>query len=64
MGMPGSSEWLDELMSRVIGHMIMEGEVCLIADDMYIGADTVNELLCHWEELLSCLAKNNLVLSA
>ena len=42
----------------------MDGKVLLIADDMYVGANTVTELLCYWEELLAALSKNNLVLSA
>ena len=37
MGMPGSSEYLAELMSRVVGEMVMDEKVLLIADDMYIG---------------------------
>ena len=36
MGMPGSSEYLAELMSRVVGEMIMDEKVLLIADDVYI----------------------------
>ena len=64
MGMPGSSEWLDELMSRVVGNMVMDDKVLLIADDLYVGANTVEELLTYWEELLAALSKNNLVLSA
>ena len=64
MGMPGSSEWLDELCSRVLGDLLMRRIVLVIADDMYVGANTVTELLCYWEELLAALSKNNLVLSA
>ena len=64
MGMPGSSEWLDELMARVVGHMVMDGKVLLIADDLYVSANSIDELLCYWEELLVALSKNNLVLSA
>ena len=41
MGMPGSSEHLQELVSRVFGDFIHEGFLTNIADDFYIGADTV-----------------------
>ena len=64
MGMPGSSEWLDELMSRVVGHLVMEGHVLLIADDLYVGANNIPTLLSAWNDLLTALSKNNLVLSA
>ena len=64
MGMPGSSEWLDELMAHVVGHLVMEGHVLLIADDLYVGADDITTLLRVWENLLCALSKNNLVLSA
>jgi hypothetical protein len=33
-----SSEHLDELMSRVLGDMIHEGNVCRIHDDLFIGS--------------------------
>ena len=41
MGMPGSSEYLEELLSRVLGDFIQEGFVCKIADDLYIDGDTI-----------------------
>ena len=56
MGMLGSSEWLAELMSRVVGDLVMEGHVLLIADDLYAGADSVDTLLRIWDQLLcACL---------
>ena len=33
MGMPGSETALEELMSRVLGHLVQEGCVAKIADD-------------------------------
>ena len=64
MGMPGSSEWLDNLMAHVVGHLVMEGHVLLIADDLYVGANDIATLLSVWDELLFTLSENNLVLSA
>ena len=64
MGMPGSSEWLDELCSRVLGDLLMRRIVLVIADDMYVGGRSIEELLENWSLLLTALARNNLKLSA
>ena len=64
MGMPGSSEWLDELCSRVLGDLLMKRVVLIIADDMYVGGKSIEDLLCNWSLLLDTLARNNLKLSA
>ena len=64
MGMPGSSEYLDELMSRVVGEMLMDETVLKIADDLYVVGSTLSELLSNWERLLATLQRNNLNLSA
>lgn len=64
MGMPGSSENLDELMSRVLGELLHRGTVAKIADDIYIGGNSPEELLQNWVELLHVFKRNNLRLSA
>lgn len=64
MGMPGSSEWLNELMACVVGDLLMAGCVLIIADDLYVGGSTILELLNNWECLLFLMHKNNLKLSA
>ena len=64
IGMPGSSEYLSELISRVLGTMVMEESVLLIADDLYVVGCSVSELLSNWERLLATLHRNNLSLSA
>ena len=64
MGMPGSSEWLSELMSRVVGDLVMAGYILMIADDLYVGGSTIEELITSWENLLARMEKNNLKLSA
>ena len=53
MGMSGSSECLKELMFRVLEDLIHEGFVMKIADDLYVGGDTVNTLLQHWEHVVT-----------
>ena len=52
MGMPGSTEHLDQLMCRVISDLLRKGSVIKIADDRYIGGNTVTELIHTWEQLL------------
>ena len=64
MGMPGSSEILQELMSRIFGNEMMEGWIYIIADDMYICSNTPDELLQNWERVLEKMSKNGLSLSS
>ena len=64
MGMPGSSEFLQELTSRVFGDFITEGFLTVIADDLFIGGNTEDEILRNYERVLQRIAENNLSLSA
>ena len=64
MGMPGSSEILQELMSRIFGAEMTEGWLLIIQDDMYICSDTPDALLRNWETILEKLSRNGLTLSA
>ena len=63
MGMPGSETALEELMSRVLGHLVQEGVVAKIADDLYVGGQTPTELLNNWKRVLSALSSCDIVLS-
>ena len=63
MGLPGSETALEELMNRVLGQLIQNGNVAKIADDLYVGGDTVDETLTVWSQVLDIMAKNNLGLS-
>ena len=64
MGMPGSTEYLEELMSRVLGHLQQGGQVAKIHDDLYVFAQSLDQLYHIWEEVLLVLSNNNLCLSA
>ena len=64
MGMPGSETALEELTCRVLGDLLEEGVVTKLADDLYCGGDTPEELLCNWTRVLSALKRCNLKLSA
>lgn len=48
MGMPGSETALEELMCRVLGHFLHDGIATKLADDLYVGADTPEDLLRNW----------------
>ena len=45
MGMPGSETALRELMCRILGDRLKEGIIARLADDLYSGDDTPQELL-------------------
>ena len=64
MCMPGSETALEELMSRVLGELIEKGYVAKVADDLYCGGNTPDELLSNWRHVLTELHKNRLTLSA
>ena len=64
MGMPGSETALKEVMCRVLGPLLQDGSVAKIADDLYCGGNTPQELLHNWKRVLQALHKSNLRLSA
>ncbi|MCG7875882.1 MAG: RNase H-like domain-containing protein [Candidatus Thiodiazotropha endolucinida] len=63
MGMPGSETALEELMCRVLGDLLQEGIVAKLADDLYCGGSTPQELLHNWERVLHVLQKSDLRLA-
>ena len=64
MGMPGSETALEELMCRVLGDLRQEGIVAKLADDLYCGGNTHEELLQNWRRVLAALHGSDLRLSA
>ncbi len=62
--MPGSETVLEELMTRVLGNLVMKGQVAKLADDLYIGGETIDELLSNWTDVSNALHHCNLRLSA
>ena len=64
MGMPGSETALEELMCRILGELLSEGIVTKLADDLYCGADTPEELLKNWERVLAALQKCDMNLAS
>ena len=64
MGMPESETALEELMSRVLGDLIQEGIVAKLADDLYCGGNTPEELVTNWRKVLTALHHSDLHLAA
>jgi hypothetical protein len=59
MGMPGSETALEELMCRILGDCLEDGIAAKLADDLYCGADSPEELLINWKRILDALQKCN-----
>ncbi|KAJ8388922.1 hypothetical protein AAFF_G00126780 [Aldrovandia affinis] len=64
MGMLGSETALEELTCRVFGELLEQGHVAKVADDLYCGANTLEDLLAVWRRVLSALQRCGLNLSA
>ena len=45
MGMPGYEITLEELMCCVLGHLVQEDIICKLADDLFCGGNSLQELL-------------------
>ena len=58
MGIPGSETALEELMCRVLGDLLQEGCVAKIADDLYCGGNSHQELLTNWRKVLTALDRD------
>lgn len=63
VGMPGSMTLLEELMCRVLGDFPQEGCTAKLAEDLYGGSDTPQELITKWSRILRTLARCNLQMS-
>lgn len=54
---------LEELLCRLLGALLQRGVVARLADDFYIRANTVAELIVIWDEVLDILNKAGMGLS-
>ena len=63
MGMPGSEAALQEMMCRVLGYSLQDGTIAKLANDLYRGRNTIDEIFSNWERFLQALQKCNLPLS-
>ena len=60
MDMTGLETALEELMCRVLGDLFKDGIVAKIADDLYCGGNTPDEVLQNWKKVLQALYKCDL----
>ena len=58
--MPGSETALEKLMCRVLGDYIQDGFVSKLADDLYCGGNTLDEILSNWRRVVQSLQNDNL----
>ena len=63
MGMPDSESALEELMCRVLGDLLQAGIVTKLADDLYCGGNSPDELVTNWKRVLQALQQSRLCLS-
>ena len=56
----GFKKYLDKILSRVLGDLIARKILVKIADDLIIGANTIDKLFSNYTEVLQRLQKNNL----
>ena len=59
-GLPGSSEFLEEMLCAVLGEFVKQGFVAKIADDLNVGGQTVENLYHNWMRVLEALDRNGL----
>ena len=64
MGIPGSETALEELICRVLGDLLQDGQVARIANDLYCGGNSPEEFLSNWHSVLQAVNKANMNLSA
>ena len=55
MGMPGSETTLEESLYRVLGDHIQAGFMSKLAEDLYCGGNSPDELLENWTKVLKVL---------
>ena len=63
MGLRNMAEFLEEVVSRVLGDCLARGILTKVADDLVIGGNTISELKVNWNTVLQKLADNNLTIS-
>ena len=62
-GLLNQDEELNQLLSKVLGEVLMEGFCMKIADDLLIGGQTLDDAINNWEKVLIRLSNANLKLS-
>ena len=63
-GMPGSQTAQEKLICRVLVDLLVEGYVAKLADDLYCGGNSLQDLSSTWRRLLAIPSRASLRLSA
>lgn len=63
MDMPGSETTLEELTCHVFVDLLQQGQVAKVTDDLYCGANNLEDLLAVWKTVLVDLQACNMCLS-
>ena len=63
MGLPSVEVALEELTNLLLGDMVKEGRVAKLADDLFIGGNTVQELHENFRLVLQKFLENDIRLS-
>ena len=64
MGLKNMAEYLEEVVTRVLGDYLAEGILAKISDDLIIGANSIAVLAENWCKVVCKLRDHNLTLSA
>ena len=59
-GLPGISEYEEELTDTVFGDMVVQGKTVKQADNLYIGGSNTTEFIQNLEEVCKRLSQGNL----
>ncbi len=62
-GLLNQDEELNQLLSKVLGEVLMDGSCIKIADDLLVGGQTLDDAINNWEKVLLRLSNANLKLS-
>ena len=62
-GLINQSEELDEMLSNIFKQMLTEGKMVKIADDFFLGGQTIEETMKNFSEMLELSSQNNIKLS-
>ena len=63
MGLPGVEVALEELTCLLLGDLVMDNKVAKLADDLFVGGDTPEELFENFEIVLHRMLESNIKLS-
>ena len=64
MGLPGVEVALEELTCLLLGELVKQGKVAKLADDLFIGGNSPEELRSNFQQVLQKFIENDIKLSS